>query len=449
MFDLKRRWCILLPFTVACAAPPAGGAADEVAWRLNDNVGGVVDVSWSSAEAARVRVEYGPDTSYGRTTPLSEVAATAQEITVIGFAPDSEWHFRVVTVTDAGESPGPDHVVETAEAEDGLPEIELLATDGTAWGEWTLAAYGWSDVPQTGVVVLDENAQIVWHVQRDGTFIPWVELTEDNKKAVFLVGDEGRMGEYVVAYVGLDGRGYQAFPTTHAHHAMTQPEIPGVRFAYVSWVLDEWEGEPVVGDRIVEQAEDGTEREIWNAFDHLPVARHDGWEFGLYEQGADWTHANGLYYDTADDSYVVSLYWTDTLYKIDRETGETIWQFGGADSDFTLVDDEGFSRQHAPEIHGNRLYLFDNGTTPSRAVEYELDTTNWTATKVWEWATPEEGQAGVLGDVDVLPDDQMLTGWGNLGQVNVTGLDGTVHWRADAEPGVVIGKAQRFESFYP
>jgi hypothetical protein len=252
-----------------------------------------------------------------------------------------------------------------------------------------------------------------------------------------------------VVFVGLDGRSEERIDTPSAHHAVAQLGVHGARFAYLAGTVREVDGEEVMGDRIVEVADDGTEREVWNAFDQLPVVRTDGWDTRTVTGEADWTHANGLYYDPDSDAYYLSTYFLGQVFKIDRATGATIWRLGGTDSDFAFVDDAGFAHQHAPEVHGDTLYVFDNGAPAARAVAYTLDTDAWTATKTWEWQTPEGSRVGVLGDVDELPDDQLLTAWGDLGQLAVVGRDGSLHWRLDTEPGVILGKAQQIETLYP
>ena len=78
--------------------------------------------------------------------------------------------------------------------------------------------------------------------------------------------------------------------------------------------------------------------------------------------------------------------------KIDRRTGQVIWRLGGPHSDFVFVDDplDGFSCLHDIRALGNHHYtLFDNGNDHdppvSRAVEYELDPNDMTATLIWEY----------------------------------------------------------------
>ena len=107
--------------------------------------------------------------------------------------------------------------------------------------------------------------------------------------------------------------------------------------------------------------------------------------------------------------------------KIGRDNGQIIWILGGPNNQFTIMNDEynGFSRQHDVRRLGNgNLLLFDNGNEHvppiSRAVEYELDETDMTASLVWEFSHPEGYLGLAMGSVQRLPNNNTLVNWGRL-----------------------------------
>lgn len=422
----------------------------SVTARLNEIVPTVATVTARTTAPAQVYVEYGRGLDYGLATPMSETAADTHEVDVIGLVPGATWHYRVVTVVGGREVAGEDHTIEAPPPPGGLPELEVLSDDGDAWGAWTLASFSWLEPDQpAGAFVLDDAAEITWYWAEATERVLWTELSQDGRSVVVLESSPIRDTPSRVSFVSLDGRSVEQVDVPLAHHAIAQVGTSGVRFAYIASLVEPWEGESVVGDRVVEVADDGTERELWNAFDRLEVRRHDGWD-APNPGGADWTHANGLSYDEESDAYYLSLFYLGMIVKIDRATGETVWIVGGDDSDFTFPDDGGFAHQHAPEVHGEMLYLFDNRSHgASRTVAYTLDTTAWTARRAWQWETPEQSHVGVLGDIDLLDDEQVLSAWGDLGQLAIVGVDGTLRRRVDAEPGVLLGKADRLETLYP
>jgi hypothetical protein len=416
-------------------------------------VANAVVVSFHTTAATFARVEFGPDTSYGMSTPLSADADADHDVALLGLPTGETAHYRVVVSTEDGTLVyGEDHTVDVDEGPSTLPELDVMTPAAGAWGDWTLTTFDRvGDTVEGGAMILDAAGNIVWYYLPGDGFVFSAELTPDGTTVVLLITNQSDPEDARVEFVALDGSSVEQFPTPRAHHALAIAPVEGVRFAYIASVVEEWEGSPVVGDRIVEVADDGTEREVWNAFDHLLVIQHDQWENGFYPDGADWTHANGLSYDADSDTYVVSLYYEDTVVDLARSTGDTVWQFGFEATDFVFMDDVGFAHQHAPELHGDTLYLFDNnvGGTPSRLVEYQLDAAQHTARAVWEWTCPEGARVGVLGDVDVLPTGQVASAWGDMGQLAILDRDGSIAERIDVEAGVISPTIQQFQSFYP
>ena len=105
----------------------------------------------------------------------------------------------------------------------------------------------------------------------------------------------------------------------------------------------------------------------------------------------DFDHPNSIDIDR-DGTLVVSYRDLSTIVKLDPRTHAILWQLGGRQNQFTMVNDPlgGFWGQHDVRVLPNgHLLMFDNGwnhpTPVSRAVEYALDLTRKTATMVWEY----------------------------------------------------------------
>lgn len=128
----------------------------------------------------------------------------------------------------------------------------------------------------------------------------------------------------------------------------------------------------------------------WDSNDELdPMEAYA--DFYVYDSAKfDYCHGNSIKKDL-DGNYLVSFRHTNSVMKIDKNTGKIIWRLGGKRSDFVFVNDSTFSGQHDFKVLSNGNYiLFDNGNMslprrPTRAVEYQLDTMSKTATKVWEY----------------------------------------------------------------
>src|SRR5262249_53229576 len=121
----------------------------------------------------------------------------------------------------------------------------------------------------------------------------------------------------------------------------------------------------------------------------------------------------------------------DEITKIDRQTGEIIWRWGGNNNQFTLLGDTlWFSHQHAIRLLSNGHYtLFDNGNfhSPpfSRAAEYVLDQNKRTATLVWQYRNVPDIYGNATGYVQRLYNGNTLICWGtthpNITEVTASG----------------------------
>ena len=160
----------------------------------------------------------------------------------------------------------------------------------------------------------------------------------------------------------------------------------------------------------------------WSSFDYLPIT--DTYEDTL-AASFDYSHANGIEPDT-DGNFLLSNRHLSEITKIDRNTGEVLWRWGGKRNQFTFVHDRPenspnyFSYPHSVRRLANgHIILFDNGNQHavkySRAVQYQLDEVAKTATLVWEYRHVPDIYSSAHGSVQRLPSGNTLIGWGDAG----------------------------------
>jgi hypothetical protein len=129
----------------------------------------------------------------------------------------------------------------------------------------------------------------------------------------------------------------------------------------------------------------------------------------------DYFHYNSVAID-ADGSLIVCARNTWATYKVDRNSGDVIWRLGGKRSDFELADGAEYAWQHdARPLGGNLLSFFDNGPNngESRGLILELDTDRMTASVDREFRHSEKISAGSQGSLQILPNGNVLVGWGS------------------------------------
>ena len=165
----------------------------------------------------------------------------------------------------------------------------------------------------------------------------------------------------------------------------------------------------------------------WHTFDHMAIT-NSFW--GITKKNIDYAHINSVRMDPTDNSIICSFRQTTDIVKISRSTGEIIWRLGGQANDFTFIGEHAenapyyFVGQHSAIPLGNgNLILFDNGgmgrgtPTPSdrdfsRAVEYQLDETNMTATLVWDYRHIPDIFANAQGNVRRFANGNTFIYWG-------------------------------------
>ena len=170
----------------------------------------------------------------------------------------------------------------------------------------------------------------------------------------------------------------------------------------------------VMGDDIIEiDRKTGAVLWRWSAWDHIDPFRigyeatNAYWPTRGFPDHADWTHGNGVSYDAADDSVLVSFRTQEAILKIDRKSGKVKWILGrpggwGALEDKVLRPvGQPFlwpSHQHNPQLTAfGTIVVYDNGflrarppepwmapdKSFSRGVEYKVDEKAMTVRQVW------------------------------------------------------------------
>jgi hypothetical protein len=166
----------------------------------------------------------------------------------------------------------------------------------------------------------------------------------------------------------------------------------------------------------------------------------------------DFPHINGIDIDD-DGNVLVSARHLSEITKINRDSGDIIWRLSGRHSSFTFVNDpyNGTSFQHNISALGNGHYMvFDNGDTHnpqfSRAVEYQLELTNMTATLAWEFRDTPDKYAYYLGSAQRLPTGNTLINFVRTQYPKAIEVDtnGMKHFELSLLPGSDAYRAFRF-----
>lgn len=195
----------------------------------------------------------------------------------------------------------------------------------------------------------------------------------------------------------------------------------------IPWDLSPYGGpeDGVVIDAVV-QEQDSNKNVVfeWHASQHLPLT--DTFS-NLAISAVDYVHTNAIEVDV-DDNLLLSHRNTNSVVKVDRQTGQVIWVMGGRRNQFVFTNDIGFSRQHdIRRLANGSLTLFDNGNSHllprSRAVEYRVNEVVKRVTRVWQYSN--DRFSPYMGNAQRLSNGNTVIGWGAVPSMTEVLPDGT------------------------
>lgn len=356
----------------------------------------VARYSLTNVCGGQAMVEFGPDTSYGRSTSwYSTLPYGTVDILVAGMKAQTTYHMRSHIDCRGSSSTSPDQTFTTGalpstpfptlrvtrpnpslrSAESpGIELLSLVDTTGTSgmiqslftdrdgspiWYYDTGVKQGYSP----SAFKLLPNNHLIFTIAKSNTFGRIL-------REIDLAGNTVREMDIETLGQKMQASGRFGFVPTAYHHDFL-PLANGHLIVLVSFYKDftDLPGYPgtlaVLGDGLVDLDADWNPVWAWSAFDHLDVNRHLS---GL----PDWTHSNAVVYSPNDGNLLLSMRHQSWIIKIDYKdgngTGNVLWRLG-YQGDFALPSNDPslwFSFQHFPFLidqNGSQytLAVWDNG----------------------------------------------------------------------------------------
>jgi len=353
----------------------------------------------------------------------------------------------------------------------GPPPVTVLTSGpDNGNGDIFISPYGPATSYQNGPEILSPSGQVIWFHP-----VPAGEEASDFRTQRYL-------GKPVLTWwqgTGLGGLSsgtdyiyddhYQQIATVQAgngytadgHEFLITPWNTALILAYTTATANLTAiGGPAdqrVIDGLVQEIDIKTGRVLfqWDSAGHVPYA--DSYQPRPPSPSTpwDWFHINAVHLDT-DSNLLVDSRNTWTTFKVNRHTGQIMWQLGGKHSSFSLraapgqvLDRDGkiFAWQHDPEAIGGGEYTFfddesgGNLLSSSRVVTVRLDLATRVATLVKSDNQPEHQVAQVMGNGQTTPGGDMFVGWGALPYVSEFSPAGKLLFNAKLPAGVSTYRA--------
>jgi hypothetical protein len=330
--------------------------------------------------------------------------------------------------------------------------------EGTAPGALFLAPS--SGPGQRGVMILDQEGELVWFHStapktamnfRPALFkgkpvLTWWEALEKHALG---------QGEHVIFDASY--RELARFPAgdglqSDLHEFLLTPQGTALVTSYEDRTLDL----SALGGRTNARVLGGVAQEIevpsarvvfeWRSLDHVDPAESYT-RIGHYPY--DYFHINSIELEP-DGDYVISARNTWAVYKVGRDGGKVQWRLNGKKTDFAMGKGTGFSWQHDARRHGaSLLSIFDNADNPqeeaqSRAMMLDLDFKGMRTALVRQYTHSPSVLSHAMGNTQVLPNGNVLVGWGASPYFTEYSADGRVVFDATLPPGGENYRTLRF-----
>lgn len=397
----------------------AGGASGSVSCTITAQstqataIPTVGIVTWTTTltDLTNAEIQFGPaDTGTSMTAPVNLKAAGFRTL-LLGMKGSRSYVYRVVATSAAGSCTSQDYMLTTGAVPSTVPKPTATIVNAAAHARGFIVTTGGIAMGASSgnqpAYIMDADGDVVWwssapasasraHMSWDGQTMWMMALNVENAT-----------GE--LRKVGMDGSSPQNnwAALTKAHHDFTV--LPEGGIATMLWNTTGMDAHC----SLVEYTADGQSTVVVPDFTTLYTS--------------NTFHSNAIHYYAADDSYTVSDRNVNAFVKITRK-GELQWQLGGTSpkgNSFKLV---GITWQvnHGHQLLPNGNFLFfNNGGMGgmSAAIELELDTTAWTATKGWSYQASGVNSS-VLGDTERLSNGNTLVTFSTAGTIHEVDSNG-------------------------
>jgi hypothetical protein len=322
-----------------------------------------------------------------------------------------------------------------------LPRIKVARTsEMEAPGEYFLG------FRNSGLTILDNLGRVTWFKPTVFGFNNFEPQTLNGRPVLtyFRSPTPNRDGAYVILnrhYRKIaevtPGNGYKA--DMHEFHLTGRGTALMLAYRTTRWNLKAVGGpaDGPVADCVVQEIDLKTGAVLfeWHALGNIDLRGSRKRRRG--PGSWDAFHLNSIEPD--GNSFLVSSRWTSSIYRIGRASGRVKWTLrgDGGRSDFKVGAPARFTGQHdVRRLPNGEISLFDNAGVPGRHAASVLilklkgKGRGRRAVRVARYRNPDGEASAATGGAEVLPDGNVLAGWGNTDSLTEFSPQGKVLFHA-------------------
>jgi hypothetical protein len=409
---------------------------------LSPKVATVGIVSWSTtlADVTSARIDFGLDAAYGLTAPVAAPAAAGNTTLLLGMKQARTYHYRITAASPTATCRSEDFVIATGSLPNGLPKISVSTKkrDALSGGFLIIGQYVQTSSGNPPAYIVDVDGDIVWAYGPGGD-VTGVAMSYDGSRLWTNASNvpNRKANVHRLSLDGLVDEDLSGKFVGQNHQLTVLPDETVAFFAY----------NPRGCDDIKEYAPDGQVRTVVNA--------------GAAQGQSGGCHINNIQYSKEDDALVYSDMFHQTVIKIRRSDGATLWVLNGGNSSFT--GDVWQGGQHGIHLLGpDGLLIFNNNSRISAggtgalggsgdgsiALEFKIDLATNMATRIWSYKAGHDLQTDVLGDVQRLPNGSTVVGYSTTGVLREVDASGMLLQEMRWPLAATFGFIQKRSSLY-
>jgi hypothetical protein len=373
-------------------------------------------VTWSTTlpDVTSAQINFGLTTSYGMTAPVDLNEASYRTL-LLGMKQAMTYHYRITAWAGSTACSSDDYTIATGSLPSGTPGLTVMTNNTAAVYPGFIVTGQYVNIGPGNAVIFDADGAPVWSYS-DGSDAGGTRMSYDGKYMwITSVNVPDSATTDHTHRVTMDGLDDTDFTQAFAHHTHEVTPLPDGSLAFFATGANGCED-------IKTFPANGTPTTAATTLVNAQIAHG----------GTGVCHVDYIEYSPSDDTLIFSDVDSNSLTKISRTTGATVWVLGGNTGGVTstFVGDLWAGGQFGFQIVGvNDLLIFNNNASSvdgSIALELTLDPVAKTSTKKWSYTANPAIQVMVLGDVVRLPNGNTIIDYATRGLIEEVDAGGTL-----------------------
>jgi hypothetical protein len=367
-------------------------------------ISSIVVVTWTQDADAKVSARYSFDAGTTLETPTWTLAKGAQRILLLGIPYDTDVTWSLVV--DGKEIVPATAMFHTGDTPSGLPEVDDVSGDSTAWDPTTryvLTCFAPQGAGKSWSVVLDRRGRVVWALPTASSRVTFQTQPSYDGKDILVDYDsfwgafDGGAASQVVRF-DIEGTELDRYDTPGLAHPFSELPDGSILWGAIAGFS---------GESLQKLDPSGVKTELFDCEGYLA-------SIGVTSPNCG---SNAISWNESTGTILYSNYNLNSIFELDTK-GNVLRTFGEIPDSYTFADsDTTFWWQHGAHFlsDGHLLLSTRETETADETVvrEYEIDEKTSELVEVWTFGEGEGVYAQIMGEARRLPGGNTLHNYGS------------------------------------